>query len=160
MRCVVVVSASIVESNTHKNDLVYSAATYIKPKRLRHVILVRNALPFCIFRWDNIKNKSWCHKAIMWYRNQTGEFHSHGHARYSNVIMSAKASQITGVSVVCTTVCSGADQRKHQSSASPAFVREIHRWPVDSPHKGPVARNMFPFDGVITGHVVHKERQG
>ena len=36
------------------------------------------------------------------------------------------------------TVCSGADQRKHQSSASLAFVRGIHRWPVNSPHKGPV----------------------
>ena len=52
--------------------------------------------------------------------------------------MSAMASQITGVSIVCWTVWSGADQRKHQSSASLAFVRGIHRWPVDSPHKGPV----------------------
>ena len=40
----------------------------------------------------------------------------------------------------------GSDQRKHQSSASLAFVRGIHRWPVNSPHKGPVTRNMFPFD--------------
>ena len=46
-------------------------------------------------------------------------------------------------------VCSGADQRKHQSSASLAFVRGIHRWPVDSPQKGPVTRKMFPFDDVI-----------
>ena len=52
--------------------------------------------------------------------------------------MSAMASQITGVSIVCWTVWSGADQRKHQSSAALAFVRGIHRWPVDSPHKGPV----------------------
>ena len=28
-------------------------------------------------------------------------------------------------------------QRKHQSSASLAFVRKIYRWPVNSPHKGP-----------------------
>ena len=49
----------------------------------------------------------------------------------------------------CSTVCSGADQRKHQSSASLAFVRGIHRWPVNSPHKGPVTRKMFPFDDVI-----------
>ena len=40
-------------------------------------------------------------------------------------------------------------QRKHQSSASLAFVRWIHRWPVNSPHKGPVTRKMFPFDDVI-----------
>ena len=43
----------------------------------------------------------------------------------------------------------GADERKHQSSASPAFVRGIHRWLVNSPHKGPVMRKMFPFDDVI-----------
>ena len=55
---------------------------------------------------------------------------------YSNVTMSLKASQITGVSMVCSTVCFGADQRKHQSSASLAFARGIHRWPVNSPHKG------------------------
>ena len=63
--------------------------------------------------------------------------------------MSAMASQITGVSMVCSTVCcSGADQRKHESSASLAFVREINRWPLDSPHKGPVTRIMFPLDDV------------
>ena len=52
--------------------------------------------------------------------------------------MSAMASQIAGVSMFCLTVCSSADQRKHQSSASLAFVRGIHRWPMNSPHKGPV----------------------
>ena len=36
----------------------------------------------------------------------------------------------------------------HQSSATQAFVRRIHRWPVNSPHKGPVTRKMFPFDDV------------
>ena len=68
---------------------------------------------------------------------------------YSDVIMSTMLSQITGVSIVCSTVCSGADQRKHQSSASLAFVRGIHRWPMNSPHKGPVTRKIFPFDDVI-----------
>ena len=63
--------------------------------------------------------------------------------------MSTMASQITGISIVCSTVFSGADQRKHQSSASVVFVRGIHRWPVDLPHKGPVTRKMFPFDDVI-----------
>ena len=72
------------------------------------------------------------------------------HHHYSDVIMSAMASQITSVPEVWSTVCSGADQRKSQSSASLAFVRGIHRWPVDSPHKGPVTREMFPFDDVIT----------
>ena len=63
--------------------------------------------------------------------------------------MSAKGSQITGVSVVHSTVCLGVDQRKHQSSASLAFVRGIHRWSVNSPHKGPVTRKIIPFDDVI-----------
>ena len=64
--------------------------------------------------------------------------------------MSAMASQITGVSIVCSTVGSGADQRKHQSSASLAFVWGIHRWPVNSPHKWSVTQKMFPIDDVIT----------
>ena len=68
---------------------------------------------------------------------------------YSEVIMGAMASQITDVSILYLTVCSGANQRKHQGSASLAFVRGIHRWPVNSPHKGPVKRKMFPFDDVI-----------
>ena len=67
---------------------------------------------------------------------------------YDDVIMSAMVSQITEVSMVCPTVCSGADQWKHKSSASVAFVRGIHQWPVNCPHKGPVTRKMFPFDDV------------
>ena len=52
---------------------------------------------------------------------------------YGDVIMGAMAFQITGVSIVYSTVCSGADQRKHQRSASLAFVRGIHRWPFEFP---------------------------
>ena len=63
--------------------------------------------------------------------------------------MSAMASQITSFTIVYSTVYSDADQRKHQSSASLAFVRGIHRLPVNSPHKGPVTRKMLPFDDVI-----------
>ena len=62
---------------------------------------------------------------------------------YSDVIMSAIASQITGVLIVYSTVGSGADQRKFESSAPLAFVRGIHRWPVNYPHKGPVKRKCF-----------------
>ena len=62
--------------------------------------------------------------------------------------MSAMASQITGVSMVCSTVCSNANQRKHQSSAPLPFVRGINWCPVD-PHKRPVTRKMFPFDDII-----------
>ena len=68
---------------------------------------------------------------------------------YNDVIMGAMASQITSLTVIYSTVYSGADQRKHQSSASLAFVRGIHRWPANSPHKRPVTRKMFPFDDVF-----------
>ena len=64
-------------------------------------------------------------------------------------VMSTMAFEITSVFIVCSTVGSGADQRKHQSSASLPFVSGIHRWPVNSPHKRPVTRKMFPFDDVI-----------
>ena len=62
---------------------------------------------------------------------------------YNDVIMNAITSQITSLTIVCSNAHSGADQRKHLSSASLAFVRGIHRWPVNSPHKGPVTRKCF-----------------
>ena len=68
---------------------------------------------------------------------------------YNDVIMGTIAFQITSLTIVYSTVYSGADQRKHQSSASLALVRGIHRGPVNSPHKWPVTRKMFPFDDVI-----------
>ena len=69
---------------------------------------------------------------------------------YSDVIIGTMASQITRISIVYSTVCSGSVQRKHQNSASQAFVGGIHRSPVNSSHKGPVTvRKMFPFDDVI-----------
>ena len=68
---------------------------------------------------------------------------------YNDVIMSAMASQITNLTIVYLSVYSGADQRKHQSSMSLAFMWGIHRWPVNSPHKGPVLWKMFPFDDII-----------
>ena len=68
---------------------------------------------------------------------------------YNDVRMSMVASQITSLTIVYSAVYSGADQRKHQSSASLAFVRGIHRWPMNYPHKGIVTPKMFPFDDVI-----------
>ena len=59
------------------------------------------------------------------------------------------ACQITGVSIICTAVCSGSYKRKLQNYVSLAFVRRIHRWPVNSSHKGPVKPKWFPFDDVI-----------
>ena len=63
--------------------------------------------------------------------------------------MSAMASQITGVSIVYLAVSSGADQMRYQSCASLAFLRGIHQWQYNSPHKVPVTRKIFPFDDII-----------
>ena len=93
----------------------------------------------------------WCRQATCHYLSQCWLSH------YNYVIMGAMASQITNLTIVYSTVYSAADQRKYQSSASLAFVRGIHRWPVNSPHKWPVTREMFPFDDVILvlcSHVV------
>ena len=79
----------------------------------------------------------------LWGNLQTVRVH------YGDVIMGAISSQITSLTVVYSAVYSGADKKKHQSSASLAFVWGIHRGPVNSPHKWPVTRKMFPFDDVI-----------
>ena len=63
--------------------------------------------------------------------------------------MGAMASKITSLTIIYSSIYSSADQREHQSSASLAFVRGIYRRPVNSPHKWPVTRKMFPFDDVI-----------
>ena len=61
-------------------------------------------------------------------------------AHYNDVTMSAIASQITNLAIVYSTVYSDTGRRKHQNSASLAFVRGIHREPANSPYKGPVTR--------------------
>ena len=76
----------------------------------------------------------------------TGIFCNH---HYNDVIMGVMASQITSLTIVYSSIYSDADQRKHQSSASLAFVLGIHRGPVNSPHKWPVLLKMFPFGDVI-----------
>ena len=81
-------------------------------------------------------------------RLQYGDFFIQTH--YGDVIMGAIASKITSLTIVYSAVYSDADQSgKHQSSALLAFVRGIHRGPVNSPHKCPITRKMFPFDDVI-----------
>ena len=71
------------------------------------------------------------------------------HFHHSEVIMGAMASQITSLTIVYSNVYSGAEQRKHQSSVSLAFMLGIRRWPVNSPHIWSLTRKMFPFDDVI-----------
>ena len=92
--------------------------------------------------------RRWCHPIAVNVRKYVQDPFSI-YVNHIDVIMGAMASQITSLAIVYSTVYSGADQRKHQSSASLAFVRGIHRWPVNSPHKWPVTRKIFPFDDVI-----------
>ena len=95
--------------------------------------------------WANISN---CCSRFSW-KSHENLFIVFFHNHYSDVTMGAMASKITGVSIVYSIVGSGAVQRKHQSSASLVFVRRILRWPVNSPHKGPVTRKMITIDDVI-----------
>ena len=114
--------------------------------------------PSCIENGVFQKKKS--HYHCDWYpgslRRRQQIISSHGSDyffswgdHYNDVIMGTIASHITSLTIVYSIVYSDADQRKHQSSASLAFVRGIHRGPVNSPHKWPVTRKMFPFDDVI-----------
>ena len=75
-------------------------------------------------------------------------------SHYNDIIMDTMASQITSLTIVYSTVYLDADQRKHQSSTSLAFVRGIHWGLVNSPHKWPVTRKMFPFDDIIVLFIV------
>ena len=67
---------------------------------------------------------------------------------YWDVKMGAIASQNTCLTIVHSTIDSGA-YRREKKSASLAFVRGIHLWPVKFPHKWPVTRKIFPFDDII-----------
>ena len=73
---------------------------------------------------------------------------------YGDIIMGVIASEIISLTIVYWAIYSGTDQRKHQSSMSLAFMQGINRWPVNSPHKGPVTWKMFPFDDVIMGCIL------
>ena len=115
-------------------------------------------LSYAFFNWSMLILKKlwlmidWSHLAavesilpfIVYWSQVTAE-----PLHWGDVIMGTIASQITSLTIVCSTAYSGTDQRKHQSSASLAFVRGIHRSPVNSPYKWTVTRKMFPFDDVI-----------
>ena len=105
--------------------------------------------------WGHDIMRSWRHNlnAYLWVYEFQEKYSSWFRIlminHYYDVVMGAMASQITSLTIVFSTVYSDADQIKHQSSPSLAFVRGIHRGPVNSPHKWPVTRKIFPFDDVI-----------
>ena len=84
--------------------------------------------------------RDWIQKCSDWRSTQVRLWAA---KHYNDVTMSAMAPQITSIWTVYSVVCSSAHQRKYQSSASLVFERGIHRWPVDSPHQGPVTRKCF-----------------
>ena len=89
------------------------------------------------------------------FHNHMWKFNDSRAKHYSDVKMSAMASQIPSLTNVYSTVYSGADQRKHQCSTLLVFVKGIHWWLSISPHQGPVTRKMFSFDDVImTYHTI------
>ena len=98
-----------------------------------------------VFRWSQAMHTLGHH----WFRQNLPRVHENSFENYSDVIMGAMASQVTSLTIVYSTVYLSADQKKHQSSVSLAYVRGIHRWSANSPHKWPVTRKMFPFDDFI-----------
>ena len=84
--------------------------------RSRHSRRMRNP-QFYISGKRHIRN--WGRIGRRYYYRQGGIPYQGIH--YSDVIMGTTVSQITSVSIVYLTVCSGPDHRKHQSSATLAF---------------------------------------
>ena len=115
--------------------------------------------PFAIYAFLTLLTCTGSGFYIWWscdhYQNTSSLVHQHTfiatqtYMHYNGNIMSAMMYQITSLMIVYSSVYSGTDQRKHQNSASLVFVRGIHRWPVSSPHIGPVTRKMVPLDDVI-----------
>ena len=95
-------------------------------KETRKMIRCKNVSYLVAPDNDNLRCHLWRQR---WHLDQWPKiwYHSRWSIYYSDVIMSAMASQLTSVSTVCSFVCSGANQRKHQSPALLAFVRGIHR---------------------------------
>ena len=117
---------------------------------------------------DDKENKSLLVQVMGWRREWSKELPEPmtlNDVHYNDVIMGTMASEITSLTIVYSTVYSGADQRKHQNCASLAFVWGIHRGPgtprgpVNSPHKWSVTRDMFPFDDVIMCQTMHPQAQ-
>ena len=103
-----------------------------------HLVWIYYVIP-CLLQWSiNVER---CCRCI--HISHIKSMHN------SDVIMSVMASQITSVTIVYFTFYTGIDHSKHQSSASLAYVMGIHWWTVNSPHKWPVTRKIFPFNDAI-----------
>ena len=115
----------------------------IRDIRIAQIVLLSSRYTNCLFA------ASYSADNMMIIANTTGCGTYDITVHYGDVIMGSIASQITSLTIVYSTVYADAAKRKHQSSASLAFVWGIHRGPVNSSHRWRVARKMFPFSDVI-----------
>ena len=145
-----VLSVYLVSLFTHKRLRKYNLYQNISSLHNLTLVLNYDIIPWhwnivgCLKftpMWDNNINIGHSITALM----AQGQMFLH----YYDVTMGTIVSQITSLMIVYSAVYSNADQRKHQSSVSLAFVLGIHQWPVNSLHKWPVTRKMFPFDDDI-----------
>ena len=114
---------------TFVQDVIYTACVQMRCY-IHSINIILNILPPTWFNVITIL-------MLPSYRSKWFKHH------YNDVIMGAIASQITSLTIVYSTVYSGADQRIHKSYASLAFVWGIHRGLVNSPHQWPVTRKCF-----------------
>ena len=129
---------AVVEYHSHLfttyDVICETGKSFVSKHRLPNLLFICNMKPrisLCLpSEKTHYHNISWHHRITVT---------SYGHHGVSNHRASA----------VYSTICQGAHERKHQNYALLAFVRGLHRWTVDSPHKGPGTQKMFPFDDVI-----------
>ena len=99
--------------------------TFINPSYTNECGRVHKFCSNCVIKGTlRLEHFEWittCFPAVCWSTFVQSALH------YADVIIIEMASQITSPTVVYSTVYSDADQRKHQSSASLAFVWGIHR---------------------------------
>ena len=112
----------------HSLDLSAFVLIHMSIKQYSDVIMSAMASEISLFRFAAKKDTKAPHNWSFVRKIRWGPM-DHPHRwfpiakHYNDVIMSAMASQITSLTIVYSIVYSDADQRKHQSSASLAFVR-------------------------------------
>ena len=129
----IVISYELMSSEKHWKLVVLTRSHFVTQKLSISSLFYR--VFGVIYNMLNYLMEILCYRTLPW--TNPWKYVSDCFYHCGDVMIRAMASQITGVSIVYSTVCSGANQRKHKSSASLAFVRGNHWRPVNSPHKGP-----------------------
>ena len=143
------VNSTVCSTKKHQSSTLLALCEWAKPPAIDGFPLCRKCFHVC----PDIISPIWT--SFLFPNSKSGYSTVLLTNHYSEIIISTMISQVTGVSAICST----ADQRKYESTVSLAFLRRIHWWPVDSPHKRPVMQKMFPFDDVLM-HITQKENSG